>query len=253
MTGMEENRNDEEFLKEEEEEKEEKLPEKIVGAGEETKKEETENFNPVFISSHRRTSSRLKSAEQSGSKSSLAELSLTIFDFIEVFVYAFAIVLIIMTFVGRHSPVNGSSMYPTLENGDLVVLSDLGYDEIENGDIVVFQSEGIGYDEPLVKRVIAKGGQTVNIDFSTWTVVVDGEVVEEDYINYKAGQTMLNYYDGFEYPLTIPEGYLFCMGDNRNDSLDSRSPRVGLVDERAVIGKVLFRLYPFSKIGSVYN
>lgn len=171
------------------------------------------------------------------------------FEWIEMFVFCFAIVLLIMTFIARHSPVIGSSMYPTLKEGDILIVSDIGYTP-EYGDIIVLQTPKLGYSEPLVKRVIATEGQTLDIDFDSWTVTVDGVALDESYVNYEDGTTMLQ--SGYTFPMTIPEGYIFVMGDNRNHSMDSRdSTHVGIIDERFVLGKVIFRVYPFNKIGTV--
>lgn len=168
----------------------------------------------------------------------------TFFDWVELFAFSLTFVLLILTFVGRHSPVDGTSMVPTLNHGDLLLISNLFYTP-ENGDIIVFQPVS-SYDEPYVKRVIATGGQTVDIDFENWVVTVDGEVVEEDYIN-RVSMPMRDYNNDI-YPLEVPEGYLFVMGDNRNGSKDSRHPEVGLVDERLVIGEVKCRILPFDSI-----
>ena len=111
-------------------------------------------------------------------------------------------------------------------------------------------------EEPIVKRVIAVGGQTVNIDFKTGGVYVDGKLLEEDYVNE------LTYLEeGTEFPLTVPEGSVFVMGDNRNNSSDSRDSRLGTVDTRYVIGKAVFLIFPgesqstgtreFSRIGLI--
>lgn len=177
-----------------------------------------------------------------------------IYEWLELFVFSFALVLVVITFVMRHSPVHGSSMYPTLEENDLLIVSGIGYTP-ENGDIIVAQSPGLGYDEPIVKRVIATGGQTVDIDFATWTVYVDGEKIEEygapldgSYtVNYDDTRVMLS--SDILFPLYVPEGYVFVMGDNRNRSQDSRNSIVGLIDNRMVTGEVKFRLFPLHKIG----
>ena len=179
------------------------------------------------------------------------------FEWIELFVLAFAAVLLIMTFIGRHSPVVGESMLPTLEEGDVLIVSDIAYTP-KNGDIIVCQSpwgqtefDAIGFDEPLVKRIIAVGGQKVDIDFYTWTVTVDDEKLEEDYIKKYEDMPMRAYNDGITFPLIVPEGYVFVLGDNRNGSIDSRSAMIGLVDERFIVGRVVFRILPFDKIGTV--
>jgi signal peptidase I len=186
--------------------------------------------------------------KKTGDGSEKIDLILSIFEWIELFVFSFSLVLLVMTFAVRHSPVIGSSMAHTLEQNDILLVSGVLY-KPEQEDIIVFQSPTIGYDEPLVKRIIAVGGQEINIDFSTWTVTVDGEKLDEPYVNYEAGRSMLSY--DMKFPLVVPEGYVFVMGDNRDHSLDSRNSMVGLVDDRYIIGRVIFRVYPFDKLGPV--
>jgi len=179
---------------------------------------------------------------------------LELYDWIQSVVFALVIGILVFIFIGRVVTVDGSSMYPTLHNADKIITSDLFYTP-KNGDIVVFQTDVYGADA-LVKRVIATAGQTVDIDFDRGVVTVDGEALDEPYVNE------LTYTrESFSGPLTVPEGYLFVMGDNRNASEDSRSDRVGLVDTRCVIGKVLFIALPgkdaggrdLGRIGSPYH
>lgn len=172
----------------------------------------------------------------------------SLFEWVELFVFSFSLVLLFMTFAVRHSPVIGSSMAHTLEENDILLVSGIMYEPAQN-DIIVFQSPKVGYDEPLVKRVIAIGGQEVNIDFATWTVTVDGEKLDEYYVNYEQGRSMINF--DVKFPLVVPEGSVFVMGDNRNHSLDSRNSMVGLVDTRYIIGRVIFRIFPFNNFGTV--
>jgi signal peptidase I len=111
-----------------------------------------------------------------------------------------------------------------------------------------------GYDEPLVKRIIATGGQTVTLDYEHWRITVDGTVLEEDYILKQTGpmETGDPYRKWDEpYTFTVPEGKLFVMGDNRNGSADSRDSRIGYIDERLVVGKVYFRLLPVDRFGRI--
>ena len=131
-------------------------------------------------------------------------------------------------------------MSPTLSDGDWVAVNGV-VSRYEYGDIIVI-TQPWEKNVPFIKRVIAVGGDVVNIDFNTREVFVNGEKLDEPYI---AEPTRL-YYD-VSFPLTVEEGKLFVMGDNRNNSLDSRSSRIGLVDERYVLGKAVFRLYPFNK------
>ncbi len=172
-----------------------------------------------------------------------------IFDWVELLAIATAAVIILFTFFLRVAVVVGPSMQNTLIANDVILLSNLFY-EPEQGDIIVFQSKLSDEYEPIVKRVIATENQTVSIDYETWTVTVDGVELEEDYVKRDTLADMLhsNY---LEFPYTVPEGKIFVMGDNRNSSMDSRDSHIGCVDKRFVLGKLLCRVYPFSKIGEV--
>jgi signal peptidase I len=188
------------------------------------------------------------SEEEMPQKSSGSGIFASLFEWVETLTLYFAIAMAVLTLLFTHSPVVGSSMYPTLEQGDILIIRKLGYTP-KNGDIIVCQSEVYGMDKPLVKRVIATGGQTVEIDYKTWTVKVDGVTLDEDYINYKPDVYMTRS-DYLPDKFTVPDGKVFVMGDNRNDSWDSRLETVGLIDERNVLGKVSFRLLPLRKIGT---
>lgn len=174
------------------------------------------------------------------------------FDWLETLAYAFCFVILVFTFLFRIVTVEGSSMKPTLigedkytgQMGDRLIISGLFYTP-EQGDIVVVKREG---DDPIIKRVIATEGQTVDIDFENWIVTVDGEVLEEPYIN-RVDAPMLQ--RDVEFPLTVSEGHLFVMGDNRNNSLDSRDSRIGEVSLDKVVGRVLLRVFPFNNMGPV--
>lgn len=164
------------------------------------------------------------------------------FEWVETFAVYFAIGLFLILAFFRHSPVIGTSMVPTLSNGDVLIVSKLAYTP-KAGDIVVCQSEIYGLDTPLVKRVIATSGQTVKIDYENWTVTVDGVTLDEDYINRQSNVSMRGS-DYLPTEFTVKEGYIFVMGDNRNGSTDSRSSSVGLIDERYVMGKVTLKIFP---------
>lgn len=162
-------------------------------------------------------------------------------DWLKSFSLVFVIVVLIFTFVAKTAIVNGDSMNDTLVDRDFLLLWSLFYTP-EQGDIVAANCEGL--NEVIVKRVIAVGGQEVDIDFTTGTVYVDGEALDEPYIK----NLTLNDELAFTYPITVDEGYYFCMGDNRQNSKDSRHPDVGLVSREDILGKAIMRLYPFDQI-----
>ena len=165
-------------------------------------------------------------------------------EWYEALISAALVLVLIFSFFFRIIQVDGSSMVPTLVNGDKLIVWGAGYTP-QRGDVVIVDSYP-SYGKPLVKRVIAKGGDTVSIDYATGTVAVNGEVLQEDYI---AEPTYLGY--DVTFPYTVPEGTVFVMGDNRNQSLDSRSTYVGCIDERDILGRVLLCFMPFTDFGVV--
>ena len=167
------------------------------------------------------------------------------FDWLQCIVTALLACVLVFTFLFRTVGVIGSSMVPTLHEGDRLIICDLFY-EPKQGDIVVLRKETFK-DEPIIKRVIATAGQTVDIDFAAGIVYVDGVALEEDYVN-----SPTNVPEDFTKPVTVPEGCVFVMGDNRNASTDSRRSTIGCVDTRYILGKALFRLTPLSSFGSIY-
>ena len=180
-----------------------------------------------------------KESEQPAQDPKEQEESRDLYEWVQALVCSVLTVVLVFTFVIRLIGVDGHSMVPTLQNGDrLLVLNSLLYHDYQYGDIVVLRKDTF-LEEPIVKRVIATEGQTVDIDFSTGSVYVDGELLEERYINER---TYLE--EGTEFPLTVPEGSIFAMGDNRNHSSDSRDSRLGTVDTRHVIGKAVFLAFP---------
>lgn len=164
------------------------------------------------------------------------------FDFVELFVFTLAVIMVLTTFVFRHSIVEGSSMEQTLYEGEHLIISDLFYTP-KAGDIVVCEDYSTGHYKPLIKRVIATEGQTVATD--QWgNVYVDGKRIKEDYV-------YVNGHDEFAVPneWVIPEGEVFVLGDHRNLSSDSRS--FGTVSEDSILGKVILRIYPFDRFGPI--
>jgi signal peptidase I len=167
-----------------------------------------------------------------------------IYDWLQCIISAILICVLAFMFVFRMIGVYGESMEQTLHEGDRVIISNLFYTP-EQGDIVVLRKDTFR-DEAIIKRVIATEGQTVDIDFDAGIVYVDGEALDEPYINEPTYTQ-----ESFVGPITIPEGCVFVMGDNRNASTDSRDSRIGIVDNRYILGRVLIRVYPTNVFGKV--
>lgn len=180
-----------------------------------------------------------------------------VLEYLGDFSVLLAAALLLFSFAVRSVVVSGDSMLQTLVDGDYLVMLEgdicLNY---EQGDIVVAAMDRFRDGLPIVKRVIATEGQTVDIDFSTGTVYVDGAALHEPYIYTPTTRNL-----GMQFPLTVDEGCLFLMGDNRGVSDDSRDPMIGLVDRREILGKAIFLAIPgtdggfrprdFSRIGGL--
>ena len=155
------------------------------------------------------------------------------------------IILVVFLFCFRIAVVNGESMMDTLYHGDWVLLlNGMIASDPKQGDIIVISKSSFKDGEPIIKRVIATEGQTVDIDFENGIVKVDGEILNEPYIK----ELTHNHFPGVEFPLTVEEGCVFVMGDNRNNSRDSRYPTIGQIDCREIIGKAIFLLWPGNKV-----
>ena len=175
-----------------------------------------------------------------------------LFEWVDCVVAAVIAVVILFTFIFRIVGIIGPSMKGTLHQGDKIIISNFLYTP-ERGDIVVISRNYMNeanvvahqYSDPIIKRVIATENQTVDIDFDSGIVYVDGVALDEPY----TGSPTTNSYD-ITFPIKVSAGHIFILGDNRAESLDSRSSQIGLVDERYVLGKALFRIYPFDKFNN---
>ena len=164
----------------------------------------------------------------------------SILSYLREMVFGFVSILLVFMLFFRIIIVSGSSMKQTLINGDCVLLlSNLLYSNPEYGDIVVVSKDSFKNGEPIIKRVIATQGQKIDIDFKKGIVYVDGVALQESYIN-----TPTTLFEGVSFPIVVEEGCVFVMGDNRNDSKDSRSMEIGLVDCREILGRAVFLMIP---------
>jgi signal peptidase I len=162
-------------------------------------------------------------------------------------IYMLITILLVFLLFFRVIVVSGDSMYSTLLDGDyLLLLGNLFYQEPQRGDIVVISKKSFDDGKPIVKRVIATEGQTVDIDFENAVVYVDGLALEEPYIN-----SPTNFNEGNQFPLTVAENCIFVLGDNRGVSRDSRDPVIGQIDRREVLGKAIFLMIPGSSHGNL--
>ncbi|MBQ3094238.1 MAG: signal peptidase I [Clostridia bacterium] len=167
----------------------------------------------------------------------------SVFDFVEVAVFALVMVAVLFAFFIRIVGVEGGSMNDTLADGDRLVLTKAFYTP-ERGDIVVVRREN---NTPLIKRVIAVAGDTVEIDTADYMVILNGEKIVEPYVNYPT--LTFDMYG----PVTVPEGHVFVMGDHRDSSHDSRKNDIGCVDEDMIVGKAVWRFYPLNAFGGIYD
>ena len=170
-----------------------------------------------------------------------------LYIWLQAFVLISVAVVLCFIYLGRVVTVSGSSMEPTLRNGDMLLLRS-GAGGVEQGDVVVLTREDF-LDEPIVKRVIATEGQTVVIDYTANSVTVDGERLKEPYVVEVMAQP---YFSGPVETVTVPEGEIFVMGDNRNHSSDSRHPGLGTVDLRCVLGEAKAVLLPLGRMKTIH-
>lgn len=165
---------------------------------------------------------------------------MTIVTYLHDWLYLLVGIFVVFLLLFRVIVVSGDSMYDTLWDGDYVLLlSNLFYQDPQYGDIVVISKHGFDNGKPIIKRVIATEGQTVDIDFEQGVVYVDGVALQENYIH-----NLTTREEGTQFPLTVADGCIFVLGDNRGVSQDSRSPEIGQIDQREVLGKALLLMLP---------
>ena len=169
----------------------------------------------------------------------------TIYDWARCLVSAVAGVVLLFVFVLRLIGVSGGSMQNTLYTGDRLLMINSAFCNFEQGDIVVINAYNAQLDDTIIKRIIAVGGQTIDIDFSTGVVFVDGKALEEDYVKELTFTT-----GGTQFPPTLAEDEVFVMGDNRNASTDSRSTMLGAVKKDYIQGEAFFLLIPGKTAGT---
>ena len=163
-----------------------------------------------------------------------------LYDWIYCLLFALVVCVVLFAFVFHAIDVVGSSMVPTLHNGDKMLVSGLFY-KPKAGDVIVFKKNEYDPNKALVKRVIATEGQEINMDFANGIVYIDGEAIAEPYINALTYNKL-----DFIGPKTVPEGCVFVMGDNRNASVDSRKSEIGMLDTRLILGRAYAVIYPLS-------
>lgn len=173
----------------------------------------------------------------------------TLYEWLEEIVIALTLVILVFTFLFRVVTVTGESMLPNFVEGQKLIVTNLGH-SVEQGTVVVITNV---LNEPIIKRVIATEGQTVDIDYETGVVYVDGEAVDETQFGLENGITTRPYstLETMVFPQTVPEGCVFVLGDNRSVSKDSRYTEVGMVDTRHILGEAVFTLYPFDRFGVI--
>ena len=173
----------------------------------------------------------------------------TLYEWLEEIVIALTLVILVFTFLFRVVTVTGESMLPNFVEGQKLIVTNLGH-SVEQGTVVVITNV---LNEPIIKRVIATEGQTVDIDYETGVVYVDGEAVDETQFGLENGITTRPYstLEAMAFPQTVPEGCVFVLGDNRSVSKDSRYTEVGMVDTRHILGEAVFTLYPFDRFGVI--
>ena len=189
----------------------------------------------------------IKNNPEPNKKAEGNEVRDTIINYLHDLVWLLCGIMLVLLLLARVVVVDGPSMNATLVDGDyLLLMSNVFYKNPKQGDIIVASKESFKDGEPIIKRVIATEGQVVDIDFDAGIVYVDGEALDEPYTN-----TPTNLEEGIQFPITVSEGCVFVMGDNRNSSKDSRNPEIGQIDCRQILGKAVFLIFPGNDEGEI--
>lgn len=202
----------------------------------------------------------LKNEEETEKNKKRAERNKEVFEWLDIIVTSMIAVVIIFTFLFRLVTIVGDSMQNSFYGGEKIVITNLFY-EPEYGDVVVISRnahnnalENKSFAEPIIKRVIATGGQYVNIDFDTGVVYVGNDMSTMEALSEPYTKAPTYTRADVEFPVYVPEGYVFVLGDNRNDSKDSRFKEIGedgLVNVKYILGKAVFRVFPFTRAGVI--
>ena len=189
----------------------------------------------------------IKNNPEPNKKAEGNEVRDTIINYLHDLVWLLCGIMLVLLLLARVVVVDGPSMNATLVDGDyLLLMSNVFYKNPKQGDIIVASKESFKDGEPIIKRVIATEGQVVDIDFDAGIVYVDGEALDEPYTNMPT-----NLEEGIQFPITVSEGCVFVMGDNRNSSKDSRNPEIGQIDCRQILGKAVFLIFPGNDEGEI--
>ena len=191
--------------------------------------------------------------ETPGNQPEKTDILGTVYELTEMLATVTIVVMLLFAFILRLNIVDGQSMEQTLYDGEYLAVSDLFYEPTPGDIVIIHDISQDGYTNPIVKRVIATEGQTVDIrcDFHNWHLYVDGKEVDESAYRYIATDTLL--LPEYKFPITVPEGEIFVMGDNRNHSADSRQIEIGTIDTRCVVGKAWMRVMPFDRAAYFKN
>jgi signal peptidase I, bacterial type len=164
-----------------------------------------------------------------------------LFELFETVIISLVVVIVIFSFAFRMVGVDGKSMNNTLQHGDRVIVENLFYTP-HRGDIVVMNKDDAGFEKPIIKRIIAIEGDVIDFSFDKGEVYLNGELLDEPYI----AEAMESDRGFSKFPQTVPENHIFVMGDNRNHSEDSRRARVGMVEEKRIIGRAVLKIFPLN-------